>query len=342
MTIESFAGEYHEMKAKDGGNGTRRPLPFAGLCPLPQLLAREDKPRVVYWERDSYSNTPGANERGETDANATSIPGKRPVGRPRKLTVNDDDEEDDDDGDGDGDSDDITPVAGNKPKHRYLEKEDGTPISTLDLRLLGNKARQCWATMLEYGYAPKTWGKISSIAREFYFRSLLNEPGLEFLRLCEDGQWKLTEWTQQSYSGWSARNGVREVRPKTNKKEAKKSAVPFTLDNKELFQIEPSDQEPEVPDSAKDSADLRHIADVPDPEKGGDSVQRVSNSERDSMTKATPPNTVDLGANLGENQCQPVHPLTYLQDHTDTLIGCADQIGRDHSVIRFSHASHRS
>ena len=311
MTIESFVGEYHEIKAKDSGNGTQRPLPFTGLGPLPQLLAWEDKPHVVYWERDSYSNTPGVNERGETDANATSIPGKRQVRHPRKSTVNDDDEEDDNNGDGDGDSDNITPVAGSKPKHRYLEKEDSTPISTLDLQLLGNKAQQCWVTMLDYDYAPKTWGKMSSVAWEFYFRSLLNEPGLEFLRLCEDSQWKqISNWTQQSYSRWSARKGVREVHPKMNKKEARKSAVPHTLDNKELFQIEPNDQEPEVPNSAKDSADLHHIADVQDPERGK-SVQKISNSKRDSMTKVVPLNT-DLGANLRENQHQPVSTHSHL------------------------------
>lgn len=108
MTIDSFAGEYHEMKAKGGGkNGIQRPLPFAGLGPLPQPLVQEDNRNVVYWLRDSLQHTQGAQEKGETDGNATSIAEKRSIGHPQKSTKDDDD--------------DNIPVDSHK--HRYLERE---------------------------------------------------------------------------------------------------------------------------------------------------------------------------------------------------------------------------
>ncbi|KAF8256582.1 hypothetical protein EI94DRAFT_1764992 [Lactarius quietus] len=133
------------------------------------------------------------------------------------------------------------------PKHAYLEREDGTPISTDERRLLSQKARAVWTTLISYNQAPKTWGKLSSIGWEFYARTMLNIQGLEILRLCDDGQWKLKEWSKHHYSGWALNNGIREPRPP--KKEAKAdtgSPSQDPLDDKGLFQIEPSTgEEPE-------------------------------------------------------------------------------------------------
>ena len=66
---------------------------------------------------------------------------------------------------------------------------------------------------------------------------MLNEPGLEFLCLCDDGQWKLKEWTQMSYSLWAKRNGIREARLK------KEPGEDDSLNNEDLIQMEPIDEE---------------------------------------------------------------------------------------------------
>ena len=160
-------------------------------------------------------------------------------------------------------------------------------------------------TIISYGYAPKTWGQISSVAWDFYARAMLNEPGLEFLRLCEDSQWKLTEWTQQNYSGWAWRHGLQEARPKKGVKgPTAQAAVPSTLDNKDLFQMEPSNQEPEVID-AKEYLDLHHTTDVQDLK--GDLVPGNSDSQRDTTASTKGP-----GMSPGEIQHQQVSPPPYL------------------------------
>ena len=66
---------------------------------------------------------------------------------------------------------------------------------------------------------------------------MLNEPGLEFLRLCDDSQWKLREWTQLNYSPWAKRNGIRDVRPK------KEPGGDNPLNNGDLIQMEPKDED---------------------------------------------------------------------------------------------------
>jgi hypothetical protein len=278
MTIDSFVGEYHEMEAKSASDGVRRPLPFAGLGPLPQLLAQGDKPSVIYWLRELFQGTPEAQQKGETDGNATIIAQKNKVGRPLKST-------------------DANNIPGNKHKHIYLEREDGTPISVLDLRLLSNKAHKIWETLLNHGWAPKSWGKISSVASDFHARSILNTPGLEFLQLCDDGQWKLMEWTQQNYSGWAWRNGLWEARPK------KESREPSTLDDKALFQIDPSEEPEDIraksADESEDSTDPCGTADDQDPKS--DSGVGISHNETDTTASTEGP-----GASLREKSCQPV------------------------------------
>ncbi|KAH9161262.1 hypothetical protein EDB89DRAFT_2080764 [Lactarius sanguifluus] len=92
--------------------------------------------------------------------------------------------------------------------HLYLENLDGTLISTASLHKLSSKARSIWFTLADHSEAPPTWGKVSDVAGEYYFQRVLNEPGLEFLQYCDDGLWKLREWTQQSYSGWARNHGI--------------------------------------------------------------------------------------------------------------------------------------
>ncbi|KAF8256971.1 hypothetical protein EI94DRAFT_1819549 [Lactarius quietus] len=172
------------------------------------MSTHEEKPEVVHWIKEGFVRWLSAQPKGETDSNAAVIPG---------------------------------------PKHAYLESEDGTPISADECRLLSQTARTVWTTLISYNQAPKTWGILLSVGWEFYARNMLNTRGLEFLRLCDDGQWKLKEWSKHHYSGWALNNGLREPRPP--KKEAKEdtgSPSQDPLDDKGLFQIEPSTgEEPE-------------------------------------------------------------------------------------------------
>jgi hypothetical protein len=177
------------MKEKCPNGTGQQPLLFARVGPWPQLSTQEEKPDVVYWLKEIFLHTPKDQSKGETDGNVVTIVQKNKARQPRKSI--------DDEG-----------VPVDKHKHRYLEREDSTPISTLDLRLLSQKSRENWETLVSHWYAPRTWVQILSVAWEFYARSMLNEPGLEFLHLCNDGQWKLREWTQLNYSGWAKRRGI--------------------------------------------------------------------------------------------------------------------------------------
>lgn len=263
MTVESFASEYHEMKERCPNGKGRRTLPFARVGPLPKLLTPEEKPGVVYWSKEVFLNTPKGQPKGETDGNATTIEQKNKPGRPPKSTDDDD-------------------IPADKHKHRYLEREDGTPIRVIDLRLLGQKARENWMTLISYGYAPKTWGQISGVAWEFYARAMLNETGLEFLRLCDDGQWKLREWTTLNYSGWAGRHGVREGRAKTEPRDGN------TLDDKNLIHIE---------GNSEDEA-LEYI----DVDKASD--EGIEKSDLGPVGKG---DTTDMGAGPGDIPNAPVY-----------------------------------
>lgn len=296
VTVEAFASEYHEFKDGRTNGIERRSLPFARIGPWPQLSTQEDKPGALYWFKEIFLRTSKDQSKGETDGNAFTIAQKNKVGRPRKST--------DDDG---------VPIE--KHKHRYLEREDGTPISTLELRLLSQKARENWETLIDHGYAPKTWGQISSIAWEFYARSMLNEPGLEFLRLCDDGQWKLREWTQLNYSGWAKRKGIREGRISV-KKDAEDSN---SLDDEDLIQMEARSE-----DEAQEEIDADKTTD------GGN--QKSDLAPNDVGNTSTP------GAGPGDIPYAPVHSSsssTELDEILTHSLGCkrTTKVGRRQSIV---------
>ncbi|KAI9430225.1 hypothetical protein H4582DRAFT_2064038 [Lactarius indigo] len=221
MTIEQFASEYHELKAASG-NG-HKSLSLVGVLPFPKTKTREECPDIVQWNREVYlrsTTSTKAQKRGETDGNATTVKKKAKAGRPPKTT--------DDDSHG----------------HLYLENLDGTLISTASLRKLSSKARSVWFTLAENGEAPLTWGKVSDVAAEYYYRRVLNEPGLEFLQYCDDGVWKLREWTQQSYSGWARNHGIRERQPR--QKNAQEGLEEGGLDDPKLIRLSPDKDDDDI------------------------------------------------------------------------------------------------
>ena len=118
-------------------------------------------------------------QRGDTDGSATANQTKGKRGHPRK------DAEDD-----------------GKTTHFYLETLEGLPVAYEVITEMSRKARMLWRTLHEDGMAPQTFGQISMKAWEFYSSTMLADKTFEFLLLCDDGEWKLREWSTRSYPSW--------------------------------------------------------------------------------------------------------------------------------------------
>lgn len=223
MTIEKFAAEYNTLMS---GSGNRAPLiSMEPVKPMPKLKNSADH-NTKCWTRDELAQEIQAQgtAKGETDGNASMIRVKAKPGRPPKTSDDD------------------------AHSQFYLENSDGTPISKNALQALSQKARGVWETLLANDLAPKTWGKLTSTAWDYYARVMLNEPGLEFLQLCDDGQWKLKEWSQRNYSGWA---GNRGIRPKRKKPKSDND----DLSDEKLIQMDPSDEQEDVLDDGSKTED---------------------------------------------------------------------------------------
>ncbi|KAH9162767.1 hypothetical protein EDB89DRAFT_2024193 [Lactarius sanguifluus] len=98
----------------------------------------------------------------------------------------------------------------------YLQNADGTTVSKKVISRMSEKAQAIWEALDERGLAPTTFDNISEIAWDFYARIMLNDPEFFFLQLCDDGQWKLKEWSNSSYSSWYGNRGVRQKKAESN------------------------------------------------------------------------------------------------------------------------------
>lgn len=175
-----FANDYHEGGHTTGretskirsGNHTVRPDP----------KKHEDVPLVRLWTRKEFRSecVLHANaQRGETNGDATSARGNGKRGRPRKGSDRD-----------------------NKPTHFYLENADGVPVSDEQISEMSRKARMLWRSLDSDNMAPPTFGQISMRAWEYYSSVMLSDEAFDFLLLCDDGEWKLREWSTRSYPSW--------------------------------------------------------------------------------------------------------------------------------------------
>jgi hypothetical protein len=183
------------------------PLPTKNLPDKPNAV---EKPTGVnYWYKKTYEETLNKQKK-ETDVLATQA--KRRRGRPARS---DKDE---------------------NSSHPYLEAEDGTPVSKDLLRLLSQKARRAWSVLLEKRRAPAKWSSISTESYDYYIRTMLNDDALKFLLYCNDGEWKLAEWSKKSYSSWAMGAGIREAG--TSGRSVKKEKVDIeTLDDPSLLKM---------------------------------------------------------------------------------------------------------
>ncbi|KAI9445606.1 hypothetical protein BJY52DRAFT_1228833 [Lactarius psammicola] len=98
--------------------------------------------------------------------------------------------------------------------HFYLENQDGTPVDKSAVAEMSQKAWMLWRTLDKNGLAPETFGKILKNAWDYFSQTMLADKAHEFLLLCDDGEWKLREWSTKSYPSWY-RN--KHLPPKTEK-----------------------------------------------------------------------------------------------------------------------------
>ena len=154
----------------------------AGSLPAKQPLhKRTDFQAVSQWTRKDYrrAEARGNAQQGETDGNATTARSKGKRGRPRKG------------------SDDETSKS-----HLYLENADGTLVDSDQIADMSRKARMLWRTLDEDGLAPPTFGQMMPKAFEYFSRMMLADEAHNFLLLCDDGEWKLREWSTRLYPSW--------------------------------------------------------------------------------------------------------------------------------------------
>lgn len=146
---------------------------------------------------------------GETDGDSSTARAKAKPGCPRE----------------DSNEDSIS-------EYFYLENSDGTTVSKEAISQMSQKAHTIWETLDEHGLAPTSFDKISETAWDHYARIMLDDPEFFFLRLCDDGQWKLKEWSNSSYPSWYGNRGVRQKRAKES--------------NSTTNKIDPDDRDPGV------------------------------------------------------------------------------------------------
>ncbi|KAM6494874.1 hypothetical protein JOM56_009497 [Amanita muscaria] len=185
---------------------------FRSLASKPPALEHANYPNVRFWTHKLYTREK-RRIAGETDGLATS---KKKPGR-KKFN-----------------SDDDTPTT-DSATHPYLQNEDGSLVSPEQLGVMSQKARRIWIAFKKEGEAPTTWGQISTDLHDYYVQEMVSDPKFLFLRYCDDGEWKLLEWTRKSYSSWTLSNGLRE-------KKSKKLSE--SLDNPDLLQISSNESTP--------------------------------------------------------------------------------------------------
>lgn len=171
--------EYHTLRTTSGSE-----YQIVTLADTPSIPVLEDKanlPMVTCWYEE---DCPATNTKtGETDGDASTMKEKPKRGRPRKDTSG------------------YSPLT-----HRYLQNEDGTVVSKDQVAKMSRRAHMLWESLKATNLAPASYGKMIKTAWDFYTGHMLNE--FPFLWYCDDGKWKLKEWSTQSYSGWAANHGV--------------------------------------------------------------------------------------------------------------------------------------
>ena len=175
--IELFAKDYHDNQHTISGGSSCITLDI--LPPKQALRIKTGNPAVVYWTRKDISRPAKkhSESQGETDGDATSVKTKQKPGRPPQES---NDEED-------------------HLSYFYLENQDGTPVNKSEVAEMSWKACMIWQTLDKDGLVSTTFGKMIKPTLEYFLRTMLADKAHEFLLLCDDGEWKLWEWSAWLY-----------------------------------------------------------------------------------------------------------------------------------------------
>ena len=166
----------------------------------PAPKKREDFIAVNHWTRKEFRHACVVHtnaQRGETNGSATSTQCKGKHGCPRKGSDTD-----------------------NKTSHFYLEDADGVPVSEEQIAEMSRKARMLWRALNIDSMALPTFGQILMLAWEYYSLTMLTDEVLNFLLLCDDGKWKLREWSTRSYPSWHRNRLTKDADSKLTKGES--------------------------------------------------------------------------------------------------------------------------
>ncbi|KAH9172275.1 hypothetical protein EDB89DRAFT_2069930 [Lactarius sanguifluus] len=236
--------------------------------------------------------------------------------------------------------------------HFYLENRDGIPIDKSVIAEMSRKAQMLWRTLDKNGLAPETFGKIENRAWDYFSQMILADKAHEFLLLCDDGEWKLREWSTKSYPSWY-RN--RHLPPKTeastdsanlNDKQALDDPKLIRMNSPDNSQDEddddPSTGERHSEDSDNDDLD-EHTKSVDDPDsdaeggsndpEAGDSDQHVQNGDNDAGTKEDGPTTGEMQSTPRSTPTPPMVPSIGIRTSTTSALVDPFALAPSNSVI---------
>ncbi|KAH9051094.1 hypothetical protein EDB87DRAFT_1667797, partial [Lactarius vividus] len=224
--IGLFTMEYKELK---GASADEEPLLVvtATLRPAPNPRNRADYPAVTsttdvavpFWIREEYAQSLRDANKGETNGEVKSMEPAARRGRPP--------------------NDSIDQAVDNSKSSAFLHNADGTQISKEALRHLSWRVRMLWISLNKRKLAPPTFSGITTPAWDYYSRTLLNDPKLEFLLLCNDTKWKLRLWSTKAYLSWTGAHGVWEKKITSIKQEL---IGLVNIDDKDLIHMGPDNK----------------------------------------------------------------------------------------------------
>jgi len=183
-------------------------LSFNASCP--PRLEKTSCPGVRFWRKKDWTGHIKA-RKGETNRNGASLPQH---GQPR----------DDSDSDSDGGSDSCSEAMTKKTStHPYLKNADGTSMKSVKLRQMSQKAWCALGALRDYGCLAEPWSDVKHDAYRYYYAMMLSDPDFIFPRFCNNGEWKLQEWTTRLFPSWAKKlHGNKREEHKTTRRPHKK------------------------------------------------------------------------------------------------------------------------
>ena len=174
-----------------------------------------------------------------------------------------------------------------------------------------------WRMLDKDGLAPATFGKMIMPALEYFLRTMLADKAHKFLLLCNDGEWKLREWSMWSYPSWY-RN--KNQPPKPDKPAKTWKAAEDTTDLEE-------DNSEDICVKDLDNPDLIQIRQDDDSLYDGDA--RGSESARNNEARADGDNDINISKQLTDKGGDTGKQLS---EDGDNDMDTSNQIPKDNNL----------